>query len=107
MTKRQTLQIRDVSLFSRGGHYFGGEGHFFFPSCLGEGHNFFQGFLGEGHNFFKVFLLRNKLRIPCCSWFSLLTYFAPSVKEKMSSRQKQNDLYEFRRTILHLEGGSN
>ena len=40
------------------GHYFGGEGHNFFPPCLGKGHNFFQGFLGEGHNFFKVFLLR-------------------------------------------------
>ena len=40
------------------GHYFGGEGHNFFPSCLGEGHNFFKVFLGEGHNFFKVFLLR-------------------------------------------------
>ena len=45
--------LRDVSLFSGGeGHYFGGEGHNIFPSCLGEGHNFFQGFLGEGHNFF-------------------------------------------------------
>ena len=30
-----------------------------------------------------------------------------SVKEKMSRRQKQNDLYEFRRMIWHLEGGSN
>ena len=63
-----------MSLFSGGeGYYFGGEGHNFFPSCL-----------GEGHNFLKVF-------IPCCSgdWFSLLTYFVPSVKEKMSRRQKQ------------------
>ena len=45
--------LRDVSLFrGGGGHYFGGEGHNFFPSCMVEGHNFFQGFLGEG---FKVF----------------------------------------------------
>ena len=52
------VAIRNVSLFSGGeGHYFGGEGHNFFPSCLGKGHNFFQGFLGEGHNFLKVFLL--------------------------------------------------
>ena len=47
--------LRGVSLFSRGGHYFGGEGHNFFPSCLGEGRNFFQGFLEEGHNFLKYF----------------------------------------------------
>ena len=84
-------------------HYLAGGGRVvIFPSCLGEGHIFFQGFSGEGHNFFKVF-------IPCCSgsWFSLLTYFVPSVKKKMSKRQKQNDLYEFRRTIWHLEGASN
>ena len=49
------LGLRDVSLFSGGGHYFGGEGHNCFPSCLGEGHNLFQGFLGVGHNFFKKF----------------------------------------------------
>ena len=41
------------------------------------------------------------------SWFSLLTYFAPSIKDKMSRGQRQNDLYEFGRTIWHLEGGSN
>ena len=40
------------------GHYFAGEGHNFFPSCLGKGHNFFQDILGEGHKIFKVFLLR-------------------------------------------------
>ena len=55
--------VCDVSLFNGGGgegegHYFGGEGHNFFPSCLGEGHNLFQGFLGKDHNFFKVLLLR-------------------------------------------------
>ena len=68
------------------GALFCGEGHNFFPSCLEEGHNLFQGFLGEGHNFFKVFNWENKSRIPRCSWFSLLTYFAPSFKEKMSKR---------------------
>ena len=36
--------IKDVSLFSGGGALFGGEGHNFFPSCLGEGHNFFKFF---------------------------------------------------------------
>ena len=50
-----------MSLFSGGGggqgHYFGGEGHNSFPSCLGEGRNFFQGFVGEGHNFLKVFFI--------------------------------------------------
>ena len=43
-----TSSLREVSLFSGGGggggqgHYFWGEGHNFFPSCLGEGHNFFK-----------------------------------------------------------------
>ena len=45
---RIIFNLRDVSLFSGGGggkgHYFGGEGHNFFPSCLGEGHNFFKVF---------------------------------------------------------------
>ena len=40
------------------GHYFEGEGHKFFPSCLGEGHDFFQGFLGEGHKFFQMFFIK-------------------------------------------------
>ena len=45
-----------MSLFSGGGEaLFWGEGHNFFPSCLGEGLNFLQGFLGEGHKFFLVF----------------------------------------------------
>ena len=39
--------------------------------------------------------------------FRFFLNFAPSVKEKMSRRQKQNDLYEFRHTIWHLEGESN
>ena len=42
----------------RGGHYFAGEGHDFFPLVLGRVTIFFNIFLGEGHNFFKVFLLR-------------------------------------------------
>ena len=40
------------------GHYFGGEGHNFFPLVWGKVTIFFQDFLGEGHNFFEVFLLR-------------------------------------------------
>ena len=42
--------LRDVSLFSVGGgggeegHYFGGEAHNFFSSCLWECHNFFKVF---------------------------------------------------------------
>ena len=45
------VAFRNVSLFSGGGgHYFGGEGHTFFPLVLGpgEGHNFCQGFLVGG-----------------------------------------------------------
>ena len=41
------LVPRDASLFSRGGRatiILGGEGHNFFPSCLGKGHNFFKVF---------------------------------------------------------------
>ena len=94
--------------YFRGGHYFGWEGHNFFPSCLGEGHNFFQGFLGEGHNFFKVFFFIEKINYEYSAAVEagfrfLLTYY----KEKMSRRQKQNDLYQFSRTIWHLEGRSN
>ena len=81
-----------MSLFSGTGgegHYFGGEGHNFFPSCLGEGHSFFQGFVGEGHNFFKA-----------AGFHFLLILPLPS-KKKMSRRQKQNDLYEFRLDVRY------
>ena len=75
-------------------HYLGGGGTIWgerviiFPSCLWEGHNFFHGFLGEGHIFFNCFFIEKiKYRYPaCCSWFSLLTYFAPSINEKISRR---------------------
>ena len=64
--------------------------------------------LGEGHNFFKsIFIEKIYYEYPAAAGFRFSLIFAPSVKEKMSRRQKQNDLYEFRRTILHLEGESN
>ena len=91
------------------GHYFGGEGHNFFPLVWGRVTIFFKVFLGEGHNFFEsIFIEKINYENHAAAGFRFFnTYFAPSVKEKMSRRQKQNDLYEFRRTILHLEGRSN
>ena len=76
-----------------GGHFFGGR-VIIFPFLSGGGSQFFSRLFGEGHNYFKVIFLENKELTPCCSgsWFSLLTYFTPSVKEKMSRGQKQNDL---------------
>ena len=42
----QCVSLRDVSLFSGGGegHYFGGEGHNFFPLVWGRVINFFKVF---------------------------------------------------------------
>ena len=81
-----------MSLFSGGGegHYFWGEGHSFFSSCLGESHNFFQDFLGEGHNFFKVFFIEKvNYEYPAAAGFRFLLILPlPSKKKYPEGRDK-------------------
>ena len=103
------MAFRDVSLFFGGlGHYFGGEGHNLFPSCLGEGHDFFQGFLGEGHNFFKVFFIEKiNYEYPAAAGAGfrfLLILPLPSKKKCPEGRNKTMYMNQFRRTVWHLEG---
>ena len=103
--------IKDVSLFSGGGegHSFGGRVILISLLSGGGSQFFFQGFLAEGHNSFKFFFIEKiyyEYPVAVGAGFRFLLTLSLTSK-KMSKRQKQSNLYEFKRTIWHLEGGSN
>ena len=85
-----------MSLLLRGGGgggegpLFWGEGHNFFPSCMGGGSQFFQSFLGESHNSFKsIFIEKINYEYPAAAGFRFLLILPlPSKKKCPEGRNK-------------------
>ena len=95
--------VRNVSLFSGGGG--GGEGHNFFPLVCARVTIFSKVFRGGSYFFKNIFIEKIIYKYPAAAGFRFLLILPLPSKKKYP--EGRNNLYEFRRTILHLEGGSN